>query len=608
MATKERANVIEPSPGIGWGSANAHEEIAAVSSRALPFSTLVELLRHRALEQPERRRYTFLSDGEAEEVHLTDAELDRKARAIGALLQRLGISGGRALLLFPPGLDYIAAFFGCLYADVVAVPAYPPDPTRLARTLPRLEAIVADAQPSVALTTTSVLSMKDLAFADAQGLKALRWLATDEVENGAEDKWQPPAVAAESLAFLQYTSGSTSVPKGVMLTHGNLLSNLSVLHESIGGTTANVGVSWLPPYHDMGLIGCILATPYIDATLIMMSPIAFLQRPLRWLQAISRYRGTVTAAPNFAYDLCLRKITAEERATLDLTTLRVAGCAAEPVRRETLDRFAEVFEPCGFRPEAFSPAYGLSEATLMVSNGPEGSPLRFKSARRNALERGHVVEAGAEDMGVRTLVGCGQVLQAVAIVDPETLTRCVPGQVGEIWVLENPSVAHGYWARPEETKETFGAHLADTGEGPFMRTGDLGFLDDGELFVTGRLKDLMILAGDNHYPEDIEPTVEQSHRALRPGCGAAFSVDLGGEEQLVVTQEVDTRQSLDTDEAIRAIRQAVPRVHELPVHAVVLIEHGSIPKTSSGKIQRHACKADFLARTLDVVAEWPAVV
>ncbi len=565
-------------------------------------STLVGLLRWKALHHPDQRIYTFLVDGETEKVHLTYGELDRQAQAIGVLLQNLGATGERALLLYPPGLEYIAGFFGCLYAGVVAVPAYPPDPARLSRTLPRLQAMVVDARATLALTTAPILAMAQLVFEQAPDLGALQWLVTDNLGSGVEGGWQETAMTGDSLAFLQYTSGSTRTPRGVMLSHSNLLHNSRLISHAFGITPESVGVLWLPPYHDMGLIGGILQPVYSGIHCVLMSPLSFLQRPFRWLQAISRYEATISGGPNFAYDLCVRKITPEQRATLDFGRWRVAFNGSEPVRRETMERFVATFEPCGFRPEVFYPCYGLAEATLIVSGGLKDTPPVFHTVQKPALERNQVVEVAEEDESALTLVGCGRSLmdQEIVIVHPESRTETPPDQIGEIW-LSGASVAQGYWDRAEETEQTFRARLADTGAGPFLRTGDLGFLKDGELFVTGRLKDLLIIRGRNHYPQDIELTVERSHPAARPGCGAAFSVDVAGEERLVVVQEVYTDRQWDADEVIGAIRQAVAEVHEVQVYTVVLIQPRSIPKTSSGKIQRHACKAGFLAGTLDVV-------
>ncbi len=566
-------------------------------------ATWVDLLRWRARQQPDRRAYTYLIDGEAEGASLTYAELDRQARAIGAWLQQQGASGGRVLLLYPPGLDFVAAFFGCLYGGAVAVPAYPPQPARLAKTLPRIRSIASDAQVSVVLTTSAIVPEVEKLCAEALEFDAVRWLATDTIDGCLAGEWRDPSVKGDTLAFLQYTSGSTASPKGVMVSHQNLMHN-SALIQNCGDTTPDSrGVFWLPPYHDMGLIGGILQTVFVGATTTLLSPVAFLQRPLRWLQAISDSRATHSGGPNFAYDLCVRKITPEQRATLDLSSWDVAFNGAEPIRQETLERFAAAFEPCGFRREAFYPCYGLAEATLIVSGG-------FKSARpivRNfgvsALEHKRVVETSPVDEAARTFVGCGQNLQdqKIIIVDPETLARCLPDHVGEIWVA-GPSIAQGYWNRPVETAESFKAYLVSTGEGPFLRTGDLGFMKDGELFITGRLKDLIIIRGINHYPQDIELTVEHSHPALGPNAGAAFSVEISGQERLVIVQEVKRQyRNMNVDEVVEGIRQGVAEDHGVEVYAVVLIKPGSIPKTSSGKIQRDACRDRFLNKALDIV-------
>src|SRR5215208_3623322 len=565
-------------------------------------ASLVDLLRWRASHQSGRRAYTFLGDGEAGDSSVNYRELDRQARAIAARLQTLGVAvGERALLFYPPGLEYVAAFLGCLYAGVIAVPAYPP---RLNRPISRLRIIMEDSKAIVALTTTYILSNLERRFAHAPEMKSLRWLATDDGEDPTGE-WHCPEIGGNTLAFLQYTSGSTGAPKGVMVTHGNLLHNLSMIYDGLGHTPDSQMVIWLPPYHDMGLIGGVLQPLYGGFPAALMSPVSFLQRPLGWLRAISRLGADSGGGPNFAYDLCSRKITSEERATLDLSSWEVAFCGAEPVRRETLERFAAAFAPCGFRREAFYPGYGLAEATLLVSGASRMAPPVVLSVEGAELERDRVVMASAGDEGLRTLVGCGRAPadQEVVVVNPESLIRCPPDRIGEIWV-SGPSIAQGYWGRPEETKQAFWAYLADTGEGPFLRTGDLGFLRHGELFVTGRLKDLIVIRGRNHYPQDIEQTVEQSHRALRSGGCAAFSVGADEGEQLVVVQELERRYvtSADMGEVVASIRRAVAEHHELQVHAVVLIKTGSLSKTSSGKIRRGATRAAYADGNLADVA------
>ncbi|AFY75734.1 acyl-CoA synthetase (AMP-forming)/AMP-acid ligase II [Pleurocapsa sp. PCC 7327] len=566
-------------------------------------STFADLLAYRAQNQPNRTAYTFLHRGETEVGQLTYQELDRQARAIAARLQSVGAIGERALLLYQPGLEFVAAFMGCLYASVVAVPAYPP---RRNQKLTRLQAILDNARAMIVLTTSTLLENIERRFAEDPQLATMQWLTTDNIPNELASDWQKPTISSNTIAFLQYTSGSTGTPKGVMVSHGNLLHNSVLIHKCFEHTPDSRGVIWLPPYHDMGLIGGVLQPLYGGFPVALMSPVDFLQQPLRWLQAISRYRGTTSGGPNFAYELACSKITPEQKASLDLSSWEVAFTGAEPVRAETIERFAATFEPCGFRKEAFYPCYGMAETTLIVSGGLKAATPVVQQVEGGALEQNRVIAARGEE-GSRKLVGCGKSLVdgKIAIVDPKSLTLLPDNQVGEIWVA-SPSVAQGYWERPEETKATFNAYLADTGEGPFLRTGDLGFLQEGELFIAGRIKDAIIIRGQNHYPQDIELTVEKSHPALRPNCGAAFAVEVNGSERLVIVQEVKRSylRKLNVKEVVESIRRAVTAEHNLQVYATVLVKTESIPKTSSGKIQRHACRAGFLAGTLNVVEDW----
>ncbi|GAB1545491.1 fatty acyl-AMP ligase [Scytonema sp. NUACC21] len=565
------------------------------------FSTLVSVLRNRNLNSANQVAYTFLQDGVKEAGSLTYQQLDRHARAIAAYLQSFSSIGERALLLYPPGLEFIAAFFGCLYAGVIAVPVYPPQPNR---SISRLQAIVADAQATFALTTTSVLtSLKD-EFSLGSDLNNLNWLATDGINIDLANSWQEPVLSSDTLAFLQYTSGSTGTPKGVMVSHGNLLRNCLDLDLGWQHTPDSIILTWLPTFHDMGLIYGVLEPLYKQCPCYMMPPMSFLKKPVRWLEAISKYKITHSGAPNFAYELCLRKITPEQRANLNLSSWRMALNGAEPIRASVLKRFAEIFKPCGFNLTAFCPGYGLAEATLKVAAVRQQDTPTFCNVQTDALLENRVEEVNSHEQKAQILVGCGrsEIDTTIVIVHPESLTKCTSAEIGEIWV-SGSSVAQGYWKKPQETKHTFQAYLAETGEGPFLRTGDLGFLKDGELFVTGRLKDVVIIWGRNYYPQDIELTVEKSHPALRPGCGVAFAVEIENEEKLVVVQEVERSylQNLDMDEVIGNIRQAVAAQYDLPIYAVVLVKPGSVPKTSSGKLQRRECQAKFLNGNLDLV-------
>ncbi|MGK7891318.1 MAG: fatty acyl-AMP ligase, partial [Leptolyngbyaceae cyanobacterium] len=575
------------------------------------FSNLVDLLRHRAQSHPDKTAYTFIRDGEVESEVLSYKELDRRAQAIAARLQAVGAPGQRALLLYAPDLSFITAFLGCLYAGVLAVPAYPPRPNQ---TIDRLRSMMTDAGATIALTTQQLLSNFGKILETNPDFAQLNWVTTDGVAPASELSWQPPMLTEKTLAFLQYTSGSTGLPKGVMVSHSNLLHNARAIHERFGDTAKTIGVSWLPPYHDMGLIGGILQPIYLNIPSVLMAPVSFLQRPLRWLQAISKYRGTTSGGPNFAYDLCVRQITPEQRDALDLSSWSLAFSGAEPVRAETMRQFTKHFSPCGFRPEAFYPCYGMAEATLFVTGGDRSQTPTITTVESDALEQNIAVlvdqQNGSQSPDAsdrRQLVSCGVPAnnQRVAIVNPNTLIPCADGEVGEIWATGS-NIAQGYWNRPQQSEETFHARTATTGAGPFLRTGDLGFVKNGELYVTGRLKDLIVIRGLNHYPQDIEATMGTTHEQLRSGQGAAFSVDVDNEERLVVVQEVErtAMRRLRTDEIVTAIKQAIAQSHALQVHAILLLRTGSIPKTSSGKIQRHACKQGFLAQSLTVVSQW----
>ncbi|ACC81529.1 hybrid non-ribosomal peptide synthetase/type I polyketide synthase [Nostoc punctiforme] len=568
---------------------------------SLNCATFVDLLSYRSLSQPNQIAYTFLVDGDTEEVKLTYQELDQKARAIAVELQSLKAAPGeRALLLYPSGLEFIVAFFGCLYAGVLAVPVYPP---RRNQRMTRLQAIVKDSEARFALTTASVLTNIQQGFAQEPELTALHCIAIDKIVSDASN-WQKPPLEKSTLAFLQYTSGSTGTPKGVIVTHGNLLQNSEYIKSAFELTPNSVSVTWLPSFHDMGLIDGVLQPLYTGFPSVMMSPASFVQQPIRWLKAISDYKATHCGGPNFGYELCVSKITPEQRANLDLSSWCSAYSGAEPVRRETLEKFAATFKSSGFQAKFFYPCYGMAEATLMISGGGVADEPVYCVVDPKALEKNQIIQVSEDTPKVKHLVGCGYAWldTKIAIANPQSLTLCAPEQVGEIWV-SGSSIAKGYWNRPEQTKETFHAYLADTAEGPFLRTGDLGFLKDGQLFITGRLKDVVIIRGCNHYPQDIELTVEQSHQALKAGSGAAFSVDIDGEEQLVIVQEVERTylRHLNLDEVVEAIKTSVSQIHELQVYAVLLLKTGSIPKTSSGKIQRHACRAGFLAGTLNAL-------
>jgi acyl-CoA synthetase (AMP-forming)/AMP-acid ligase II len=555
-------------------------------------STLVEVLRAQARTRPDQTAYIFLKDGEVEEARLTFAELDAKARAIAATLVGGGAAvGERALLLYPPGLDFVTAFLGCLFAGVIPVPVIPP---RNARSGVKCLAVAKDCAASIAMTTSELLPAYSGWLGQATSIQTT-WLGTEVIPMSAADAWVPPAIDGDSIAFLQYTSGSTGTPKGVIVTHSNILANQRAVCLGFGHSQSTVFVGWLPLFHDMGLIGNVLHPLYLGIMSVLLPPLAFLQKPARWLDAITKYRATTSGGPNFGYELCVAEIDDAELARFDLSSWDVAFNGAEPVRADTLERFSAKFERCGFRKSAFFPCYGLAEATLFVSGGPKGD-LRTMTVDADGLERAAVRPVTDETARARTFVGCGETWdeQRLRIVDPEACTACEPGAVGEIW-LAGPSVTRGYWQRVEETELTFGARLAGSDQ-RWFRTGDLGFVGDGKLYVTGRLKDLVIIRGRNHYPQDIELTVERCHPALAAAGGATFSVEIEGEERLVVVHEIDFahRHAVDRPAIERAIRKAIAEEHELTVAVIRLIKPRSIPKTSSGKIRRRSCRDLFL--------------
>lgn len=585
-----------------------------------PVTDIVSLLRSRAAQKAEATVYTFLADGEIDRPNcLTFAELDHRARAIAARLQATAAPGQRALLLYPPGLEYIEAFFGCLYGGIIAVPAYPPSRQYLAR----LRAVIADAAPSLIMTTAELAakfrdSFIGRAINTASGSASYQWLATDTLASDGAQGWQPPALTPDDLAFLQYTSGSTGNPKGVMVSHSNLLANQAAIKRHFGHTEASTVAGWLPLYHDMGLIGNILQPLYLGSSAVLMSPLAFLAKPARWLKAISIYQAATSGGPNFAYDLCVRKISAEQKRDLDLSAWTLAFNGAEPVRAATMERFAQAFADSGFRRESFFPCYGLAEATLFVAGTQlqaTGSMLPHKSG----------VEPKAKFNGKVRPVSCGFAAadHDIRIVHSETGEPCKESEIGEIWV-SGPSVAQGYWNRPEESENTFRARLqaslplSGAGLGkesnshgfglqssvPFLRTGDLGFITDGQLYITGRIKDLIIIRGRNYYPQDIEQTLTERLEALRPDCCAAFGVTLEGEESVVVVAEVtrDARRRKAFEPIIAAMHQLLAEEWELAAIDLVLVPPGAVPKTSSGKLRRSACKQAYENGDLPVLA------
>ncbi|MCB5294959.1 MAG: AMP-binding protein [Candidatus Cloacimonetes bacterium] len=565
--------------------------------------TLPEILSHRAKETPDEVAYTFLPEGEAAEISITYASLDRAAIALAAQLRLIADRGERALMFFPPGLEFIKALFGCFYAGIIAVPAYPP---RKNRSLERIKVLVEDAGCTLVLSTAAITHSARISFAGMDALKQLPWINVDEVhetETGANLELPAP----QDVALLQYTSGSTGAPKGVMVTHQNFMRNAESWKNCFRLTRQSIAVTWLPCFHDLGLNDGILVPMYVGYRLIVMPPVAFLQQPVRWLKAITIYSATHTGGPNFAFDHCVDGITAADRAGLDLSSLHSFYCGSEPVRKATFDRFTETFQPYGFRSHMLQTAYGMAESTLVITTPDRGRGPLSLCLSASALEQNQVVAAHPEDADARYLVGIGHpwIDTEVQIVHPETTLPCEDDEVGEIWV-HGSIVTRGYWKKPELNAEMFEAQIKNQPGKNWLRTGDLGFIHQGEVYITGRLKDLIIIHGKNFYPQDIEFVVTESHPDLKANACAAFSIEVDEEEKLVITAEVKRTvlRRINVDSICEAIRRQVNEEFELSVHAIQLLRTASLPKTSSGKIQRKASKKGYLEKNLAVVGEW----
>jgi len=566
-------------------------------------SNLIDYTEARGIETPDAIAYTFL-DSNLNPQNVSYSELFTRARIIALRLKACGAHKKRALLLFPPGLRFVEAFYGCMLGGTVAVPAYPPKLNRLDRTLPRLLGIVADCQPKAVLTTGMIKRSAEALFEQSPELAQIEWIAVDELEQDGAKEWVRPDIRNGNLAFLQYTSGSTAAPKGVMVTHENINHNTGVIRQVMDLSPDTRVMAWLPLFHDMGLIGFILQPMRTGHQSFLMSPFTFLQKPYRWLKACSDHQIFCSGGPNFAFELCRRKVSEEQMETLDLSHLRVLFCGAEPISYDTLRGFSDRFKACGLKSSAMFPCYGLAESTLLSSGAVAHEGMVSMSVAPSQLKQGRAVPANEEEDS-QLLVSSGMIPSGlkVVIIDPEKGTRASPETIGEICVF-GKSVAKGYWNKTEETEDGFQFHLSDTGEGPFLRTGDLGYLRDSQLYVTGRSKDLIILRGANYFPQDIEETVETADPGVRPGSVAAFTVMTPNSEALVILAEYDARKGNDPVAALDVIRRQISGEHSINASVVALIKPRTIWKTSSGKIQRSKNKAAFEANELELVQEW----
>ena len=562
-------------------------------------ATLVDILRWRAENQPDKIIYNFMAGGDEITERYTYAEMDKNVRTIAAFLQSQGHKGDRVMLLFPPGLNFIASYFACLYAGMIAIPLHPHLRPKKDKILDKIIGVAKDAEPVMVLNNNAVEKAKAGLFELAPEMAELPWANIEELDINMADNWQNANVVHDDLAFLQYTSGSTGDPKGVMVNHGNLIANLEQITHPFGIHDGTKVLSWLPPYHDMGLIGGLLQGMYSGFPVYFMAPVTFLQRPFRWLQAVAKHKITIMGGPNFAYDYAVDRIKSDKRDLLDLSTIENAFCGAEPIHATTVRRFTEYFAPVGFSAKAFYPCYGMAETTLMVTGDTVSASPAIHSFDAAALEQRKVIQVQENEVNSRVLIGCGKLVKnmVMKIVDPDTMQECAPDAIGEIW-LQGNNVAQGYWKKEEKTKETFQAYITDTTEGPFLRTGDLGFVYEGQLYVSGRIKDIIIIDGRNHYPQDIEKTAEASHIAVTNNATGAFSIEKDNAEKLVVAIELDRRalrnsENTTQEDVVKAIKQAVSREHEINVYDVFIVPK-RIPKTTSGKIQRYQCKLMYL--------------
>lgn len=570
---------------------------------SFPAETMVELLLKHAKNLPDKVVYRLLEDGINEKDSITYAEMVMKAKAIAAKLLNEGEKGDRVLLLFPTGVDFITAFFACFFAGMIAVPTYPPKRNKANE---RFRSIVTDSKPAFILTTTDIHSdlLKHLLLEGLPPVNEI--LIYDDIPIEGAGEWKDPDIRPDDLALLQYTSGSTGSPSGVMVHHANIIHNLEFIKQSFGLEEHSVGVNWLPNFHDMGLIGCLIEAAYIGGTNVIIPPLAFMKSPTNWFRAITKYRGATGGGPNFAFDYCIEKTSEDELSEFDLSSLRPMYCGAEPIRASTLTKFTDKFKKAKFTASQFLPVYGMAESVLIVTGGDyDADPVYFSIDAKSAEDRQVIPAIAGKETRILTACGYPWLDMEVTIVNPENTEPSPKGSIGEIWV-RGPSVAQGYWNDNERTQYTFNAFIKSTKDGPWLRTGDLGFIHEGQLYISGRMKDLIILRGSNYFPNDIEESMEQCHAALRQNASVALSADIEGKERLVVLAEVERTymRNLNEDEIFESVRQSIFEEHGIQPHAICLIRTGSAEKTSSGKIRRFAMKKAWQNEELNIIASW----